>query len=93
MMKLIKNFSKIALVAALTCSFTLTSCEKDENKVNTECIELANNVTTTAQAYASDLSVGNCNAYKAALEAYISGCNSRTDVSSFQATLRDLTCE
>lgn len=92
-MKLIKDFSKITLVVASFCLFTLTSCERDENGVNTDCIELANNVTTTGNAYASDLSVANCNAYRAALEAYISGCNSRADLSSFQATLRGLTCE
>jgi hypothetical protein len=92
-MKLIKGFSKIILFATLGCSFVLASCERDENKVNTDCIELANNVTTTGNAYASDLSVTNCNAYQAALEAYISGCNTTVDVSSFQTTLRELECE
>jgi len=61
--------------------------------VNTDCIELANNVTTTAQAYAADLSTSNCNAYKAALEAYIEGCNTTADVSSFERELRELECE
>ncbi len=92
-MKLIKDFSKITSFAALACLFALTSCERDENDVNTDCIELANNITTTGNAYASDLSVANCNAYKAALEAYISGCNTTFDVSSFQETLKDLKCE
>ena len=92
-MKLIKDFSRLSLVAALVFLFVLTSCERDENGVNTDCIELANNVTTTGNAYASDLSVANCNAYKAALEAYISGCNTTVDVSSFQTTLKNLTCE
>lgn len=92
-MILIKNFSKIALFSALACLFIFTSCERDENEVNTDCIDLANNVTTTGNAYSADLSVSNCTAYKAALEAYIEGCNTTVDVSSFQTTLSELECE
>ena len=92
-MKLIKNSSKIVLTAALACSFFLISCEKEENKINTDCIKLANQVTLTGNAYASDLSPANCNAYRAALEAYIEGCNTTTNVSSYQTTLRGLECE
>ncbi|PIY08851.1 MAG: hypothetical protein COZ18_10170 [Flexibacter sp. CG_4_10_14_3_um_filter_32_15] len=93
-MKLLQIFSKkIFIITVLASSFVLTSCEKDENKINTDCIDLANNVTTTAQAYSADLNSANCNAYKAALEVYIAGCNNQTDVSSFETALKELECE
>lgn len=90
-MKLVKNLSRIALVAALACSFALTSCKKDEEK--TDCGALANKASAAAQAYATDFSVANCNAYKAALQAYISGCGEGTDLASFEASLDALVCE
>ncbi|WP_375562501.1 hypothetical protein ACE193_08120 [Bernardetia sp. OM2101] len=93
-MKLPQFFSKIFFIVTIVVfSSTLTSCERDEDN-NNDCISLANDITVTAQAYSSDPnSVANCNAYKAALEAYISGCYSSADISSFQETLRDLDCE
>ena len=72
-MKLIKDFSRIALVAALACSFALTSCKKDEEE---NCADLFKNVTTSMQAYTSDLSDANCKAVRASMQAYIdAGCD------------------
>ncbi|WP_291721458.1 hypothetical protein [Bernardetia sp.] len=91
-MKLVKDFSRIALVAALACTFVFTSCKKDEEE--TDCGALASKVQTTSQAYASDPSnVEKCNAYKAALQAYISGCGEGTDLASFETALEFLTCD
>lgn len=90
-MNLIKNFPKITLILVCGCLFFFTSCERGEDE--NDCVALANEITTTGNAYAAELSVSNCNAYRAAIEAYIEGCNNRADISSFQATLRDLNCE
>lgn len=91
-MKLVKNLSKITLIAALACSFALTSCKKDEEK--TDCGALANEVSVKGQAYISDGSVANCNAYKTALKAYIAGCNTGgADLAAFEASLDALVCE
>ncbi|WP_338789942.1 hypothetical protein V9L05_05380 [Bernardetia sp. Wsw4-3y2] len=70
-MKLIKDFSRIALVAALACSFALTSCKKDDEDEKPSCEEIKAQLTSAETAYDNDTSDSKeiCNTYLTALKA------------------------
>lgn len=74
-MKLIKDFSRIALVAALACSFALTSCKKEDEE---NCADLLKNIAARSQE--QDGSVEKCNALKAAMQAYVDASCEGADV-------------
>lgn len=72
---------KITLMAAallLTGGlvFTTMSCSKDDDAKS--CTELGQVVADAGVAYSANPSASNCSAYKAAINAYIDGCDELT---------------
>ncbi|AFM03556.1 hypothetical protein Fleli_1118 [Bernardetia litoralis DSM 6794] len=94
-MKLIKDFSRIALIAVFACSFALTSCKDDAEDNAADCVELAQKMTDAAKAYSEDpSSTEKCSAYRAALVEYMAGVEDcGGDGASLQTALDALPCE
>ena len=78
---------KLMLVALTVAAFGITSCGSDDDG-GVDCVSLATNVANAAETYGADQSVANCEAYKAALEAYAnSGCEGSGDVGALISAL------
>ncbi|WP_338769033.1 hypothetical protein WAF17_09040 [Bernardetia sp. ABR2-2B] len=68
-MKLVKDFSRVALVVTLACSFALTSCKKDEEDAAPTCTEIK--ARLEAAQNDEDESVAACEEFLAAAQAGI----------------------
>lgn len=67
---------KFMLLALAVGTFSFTSCSSDDDNAGEESncsAELQENFTTAQAAYSAEQNTANCQAYKAALRAYIDG--------------------
>lgn len=80
-------FLSIAVVAIIGFS----SCSSDDDDGGKSCAQLTTEISDAAEAYVEDQSEANCNAYKAAIQAYINkDCE---NAESFEAVLELLVCK
>ncbi len=80
---------KLILSIAAVAVFAFTSCSSDDDG-GKSCEEIATDITAAAQAFGENQTEANCNAYKAALQAYVNkDCQGS---SQYAAIIADLNC-
>lgn len=93
-----KRFLSLSLIGSV---LWLTNCKKEDEVAPVGCDGLtvrASAVSGTAQSYAANFTKSNCDAYRAALTAYIQAgeqCpgTSSTDLANAKAALAALKCQ
>lgn len=62
---------KLILSIATVAVFAFTSCSSDDDNGGKSCEQLVEDIQVAAEAFLEIQSEANCNAYKAALQAYV----------------------
>ncbi len=84
---------KKLLFSALIVGLVFTSsCNKDDDGGGKSCERLAEEYLAAAEAYSSDNSVANCNAFKSSLQAFINKNCAGGQEAALQTQLDALVC-
>ncbi|MEX0997169.1 MAG: hypothetical protein WDZ45_08995 [Flavobacteriaceae bacterium] len=62
---------KLILSIATIAVFAFTSCSSDDDNGSKSCEQLLVDIQAALEAYGENVNEANCNAYKAALQAYV----------------------
>lgn len=85
---------KVILSSLAVVVFSFTSCGSDDDGGGINCISAAQELADAAQAFGSDPSTENCNAYKTVLQSFLNGgcAPDQATEDSTQQILDNLNC-